>query len=286
MICNWICGRARTITLALTMALTLLPGSLHPGPASAAERVGGEFALERVDLRFVGGEKVRILAVGQDVRAEVKITFTGTGQLGGAWEIAESTSTAGSPRFRTLELVSRLLGMGRHEVLTSPPLPTATIGAYQLRLRITQPELIGPPLLLRYFVGQRGGEAVTGQAGVPGAIAARGPAAGSSADSLQFSWQPVAGSIAYQLEIYEKDGAAARGEGGQREGNAALFVSSASMQGQPVAGVIVPGSETAVSAAKAFGDKLATGKTYTWRVVAIGVEGRSLAESAMQELVR
>lgn len=277
--------RKVTTALALTAALTLAPGGLQSGPAHAAERIGGDFAIERVDLKFVGGEKVKVLATGRDARAEAEITFTGTGQLSGAWEIAEPTTTSGSPQFRTLDLVSRLLGMGRHEVLPSPPLPTAAIGAYVLRLRIAQPKIAGPPPVIHYFVG-RPGEAVAGQAAAPGSIVARGPAAGSPADGLKFTWQPVAGSIAYQLEIYEKDGTPARGEAGQRESSAALLVISPSLERQPVSGVIVPASETEVSAARAFGDKLAAGKAYVWRIVAIGAEGRLLGESVLQEVVR
>ena len=281
-----ICARAVTGALALTAALTLVPGAMQLVPARAAERVGGEFAIERLDLRFVGGAKVRVLAAGQNVRAEAEITFTGTGQLGGDWEIAGPTTTSGTPRFRTLERVSRLQGMGRHEVIASPPLPTAAVGAYLLRLRITQPEIAGQPLVIRYFVGQPG-EAAAGQTGAPGPLAARGPAAGSTAAGGKFTWQAVAGSIAYQLEIYEKDGAPGRGGSGQREGSAGLLVISPSPeQRQPVTGVIVPAPEVEVFAARAFGEKLAAGKTYLWRVVAIGAEGKFLGESVLQEVVR
>src|SRR5512140_3257676 len=105
--------RVVAVALALTAGLTLALGGPHSGAARAAERVGGDFAIERVDLRFVGGEKIRVLAAGQSVRAEAEITFTGTGQLGGTWEIAEPTTTSGNPQFRSLELVNRLLGMGR-----------------------------------------------------------------------------------------------------------------------------------------------------------------------------
>jgi len=287
MIENRICGRVVTVMLALTAALTLSPGVLQPGSARAAERVGGDFALERVDLRFVGGEKVKVLAVGQDLMAEVEITFTGTGQLGGAWEIAESTTTAGSPQFRTLALVSRLLGMGRHAVLTSPPLPTTTVGAYLVRLRITTPEIVGSPLVLRYFVGQSGGEAVAAQASAPGTIAARGPAAGSPADALGFSWQPVAGSIAYQLEIHEKDGAAAADTAGGEEYHVSGLIRHSSSLGRaPATGIIVPGSQTEVTLSHVAARRLTAGRTYLWRVVALDRDGKVLCDSTLQELVR
>lgn len=277
-------GSLKTVALSLTAVLALAPGGWQSGPAHAAERVGGDFAIERVDLRFVDGAKVKVLAAGQQVRAEAEITFRGTGQLGGDWEIAGPTTTSGSPQFRTLELVSHLLGMGRRETIASPPLPTAATGAYLLRLRVKQPEIAGLPLVIRYFVGPPGSAA--GKAGAPVAIAARGPVAGGPAGGLMFTWQPVAGSSAYQLEIYEKDGTPARGEVGKREGSAALLVVSPAPEREPVAGVIVPASETEVPAARAYGEKLAAGKAYLWRVVAIGAEGRVLGESVLQDLVR
>jgi hypothetical protein len=267
--------------------LALSPRVIQPEAAGAAERVGGEFALERLDLRFVGGQKVRILAAGQDVRAEVEITFAGTGQLGGAWEIAEATTTAGSPQFRTLELVSRLLGMGRHEVITSPPLPTTAIGAYLVRLRITSPEIVGSPLVLRYFVGQSAGEAVSVQTRGPGTIEARGPAAGSPADDLKFSWQPVAASIAYQLEIHEKEGAgAAQTADGEEHHVFGLIRHSSSLDRAPATGIIVPGSQTEVTLSPVAARRLAAGRTYLWRVVALDQDGKVLCDSPLQELVR
>ena len=281
-------GRAVKVALSLMAALALSPGGLGAGSARAAERVGGDFTLERVDLRFVGGEKVRVLAAGQVARAEAEITFTGTGQLGGAWEIAEPSTASGSPRFRTLELVSRLLGMGRHELLTSPPLPTASPGTYQLRLRITTPETAGSPLLVRYFVGQPHREAATAPAASPGTLAAHGPAAGSRPDNLQFSWQPVAGSIAYQLEFYEKDPGAASGPQGAEDADpAACLVSIPSPLGRPpVAGIMVPGTATGVALSHAVAGKLAAGTTYLWRVVAFDGGGKVLCDSPLKELVR
>lgn len=285
MIQKLICGKTATAVLVLTAVLTLAPGVLPRGAVLAAERVGGEFAIERIDLRFVGGAKVKVLPAGEQVRAEAEITFKGTGQLGGEWEIAGPTTSSGSPQFRTLELVSHLLGMGRRETLASPPLPTAASGAYLLRLRIRQPETTGQPLVIRYFVGPSGGP-IPGMAGAPVAIAARGPTAGSPADGRTFAWPPVAGSVAYQLEIYEKDGASGRSEAGPQTTGSGLLPLSPAPERHPVAGVIVPAAETEVAAARVFGDKLTTGKTYLWRVVAVGSEGRLLGESVLQEVVR
>ena len=228
---------------------------------------------------------VKVLAAGQQVRAEAEITFGGTGRLGGAWEVAEPTTTAGSPVFRTLELVSTSLGAGRREVLASPPLPTAATGAYQVRLRITAPEVDAPPPPLRYFVGGPGGETAGGQAGAPGTLEAHGPSDGGPADALKFSWQPVAGSIAFQLEFYEKDpAAAAEPAGGDQD---ACLVSVPSSIGRPpVTGVLVPGTRTEVTLGHAAAAKLAAGKSYLWRVVALDKDGKVLCDSPLKELVR
>lgn len=268
--------------LALAAALTLCAGLQRPGHALAAGRVGGDFGLERVEARFVGGEKFRVIAAGREARAEAEITFRGAGQLAGAWEIAEPNTTAGSPRFRTLELVSRQLGMGRREVLGSPPLPTAAIGVYHLRLRITQPESAGPPLTLKYFVAQPDLKAAAGAA--PAAILARGPAAGVAADGLKFSWEPVAGSIAYQLEIYEKDAATAAGA---EDDPAALLIDTPSALGRPpVTGAVVHGAQTEVTLGQLAVGRLIAGRTYLWRVVALDRDGKFLRDSPLQELAR
>jgi hypothetical protein len=271
-------------TCALALALLALALWPEARPALAAERVGGVFTIERADLRFVGGEKMKVLTAGQEARAEVEVTFAGTGQLNGAWEIAEPTTTAGSPRFRTLELVSRTLGMGHREVLASPPLPTGATGAYLLRLRITTPEAAGPPLVVKYFVGQPGAAAA---APPPAAIVASGPAAGSPADRLAFSWQPVPGSIAYQLEIYESDQSTATGPAGSEESQAACLISLPSSLGRPpVTGIMIPGDQTQVALNPVAAGRLAAGRTYLWRVVALDRDGKVLCESPLQELAR
>jgi len=175
------------VAVALAATLGLSWAGMSAVPTSAADRVGGTFALERVDLKFAGGEKVRVLAAGQDVRAEAEITFAGSGQLVGAWEIAEPVSTAGAPQFRTLELVSRLLGVGRREVLSSPLLPSVVPGTYLLRLKITTPapEAVGAALALRYFVGAASGEPAGG-AGIPESLSVREPAPGASPENRMF----------------------------------------------------------------------------------------------------
>jgi hypothetical protein len=261
-------------------ALGLFCSGSPAGPASAAERIGGDFALERVDLRFAGGEKVKVLAAGQEARAEVEITFVGTGQFGGAWEIADPATTAGSPQFRTLELVSRLLGLGRREVITSPPLPTALPGAYLLRLKITapKPETVGAAQPLRYFVGAATMDQ-SGAAGGPGCLSVGDLAVGGPAESWTFGWRPVRGCIAYQVEIYEKDPAAAD-EGHPAPG----LVTIPSQLGRPPAtGAMVPGTQTRIALGPQAAARLTTGRSYLWRVVAFGEAGSVLCESPFKE---
>lgn len=273
----------RVVRLSLALATVLLfapPPGGRPGTARAAEKAGN-VAIERIDLRFVGGEKVRVFAAGQEALAEVEITFKGTGRLGGAWEIAEPTTTAGSPQFRSLELVSRSLGMGRHEVLRSPRLPTTATGAYLVRLRVASPEIAGPLPVLRYFVGQPGGEAV---AGVPATLVARGPVAGSLADGLKFSWQPVPGSIAYQIEIYDKDPGAAPPSADAEAAAACLIRVPSSLGSMPLTGIMVPGTQTEVALSQVAANRLAAGKVYLWRVVAIDWNGKVLCDSPLKEL--
>lgn len=283
-----VCGRARLVALALAAALPLAAAGSHPGTVRAATRVGGDFAIERLDLMFVGGEKFKVLAAGQDARAQVEITFRGSGQLGGAWEIAEPTTTAGQPRFRTLELVSRVLGMGRREVLTSPPLPTSIPGAYQLRLRITSPESAEAPVTVRYFVGQQRDGAGAVKPAAPGTLAAHGPPSQGGSGALRFSWQPVTGSIVYQLEFYEKEPAATAAPATAATADEAFHLPGlATPLGRPpLTGIMVPGTQTDVALSPGVAGKLTTGRTYLWRVVALDREGRVVGDSPLKELVR
>jgi hypothetical protein len=278
------CIRAAAGAVALA-ALGLCCRGASAGLANAADRIGGDFALERVDLRFVGGEKVKVLAVGQEARAEVEITFVGTGQLGGAWEIAEPATTAGSPQFRTFELVSRLLGMGRHEVIASPPLPTALPGNYLLRLRITtpKPETVGAAQPLRYFVGA----ATTDQSGAvggPECLSVGDLAVGGPADSWAFGWRPVRRCIAYQVEFYEKDPDPAAVTAGAEGHTGSGLVATPSPLGRPPAtGVLVPGTQTRIALGPQVAARLKAGRSYLWRVVGFGEAGKVLCESPFKE---
>ena len=277
--------KGSVIAVALAATLGLGWAVLATGVADAADRIGGEFALERVDLRFAGGEKVRVLAAGQEARAEAEITFAGAGQLGGAWEIAEATTTAGSPQFRTLELVSRLLGAGRRELLSSPPLPTAAPGIYLLRLRITAPtpEIVGGDQPLRYFVGSVSPDPA-GKAGIPETLVVRDPLPGVPPEGRTFSWEPVAGCIAYQVEFYEKDAAAAAiTEAGGPPGAALISIPSR-LGRPPVTGVMAPVTQSEVALGPLAAARLVAGRSYLWRVVGLGKDGNAVCESPLKEI--
>jgi hypothetical protein len=276
--------RSTARAAALAALLAAAPAALQPLPASAAGRVGGGLSLDRVEVRFVGGERVTVIPAGQQLRAEAEITFSGTGQLNGAWEIAEPASTAGAPQFRNLELVSRLLSLGHREVLASPPLPTAGVGAYLLRLRITAPALPAPAPLVQYFVGQPGVAPALEPPRPAGTLAASGPAARLKDVEVSFSWAAVPGSIAYQLELYPAaDAKAERIAEGDEQG-ACLVRLPSKLDRPPVTGMLVPGTQTAVTLSQAAASKLAAGATYLWRVVALDGAGGVLCDSPLREL--
>ena len=191
-----------------------------------------------------------------------------------------------SPSFRTLELVNRHFGPGRREVLASPQLPATATGAYLVRLRITVPELADDAPTLSYLVGLPGGEAAAGPAGAPGTLVAHGPTGRGPADALVFSWQPVAGSIAYQVEIYEKDPSAAAAQARADDQDACLVSVPSSVGRPPVTGVLVPGTRTEAALGHAAAAKLAAGTSYIWRVTALDKDGNVICDSPLKEFIR
>jgi hypothetical protein len=269
--------------LALVGAVSLAMAAAGSGTARAAERASGPLAVERVDLRFAGGEKVRVVAAGTAMRAEAEITFRGSGELAGAWEIADPGTTGGSAQFRTLELVNRLMSLGKREVLASPPLPTAAVGAYVLRLRVERPQADTGNLALSYFVGQAGGAPATAGGA---AFEARGPAPGSGPKGMAFSWTSVPGSIAYQVEIYEKEAPAAQPGAEATDAGVCLLATRSPLARPPVTGVMAPGTATEVMLGPLAARRLAPGRAYLWRLAAIGEGGTILCESPLRDLER
>lgn len=117
-------------------------------------RLGTHFNITRLSLHFDDRSVQRVVERGEAPKAQVDITFAGSGVLRAVWELATSDSTSGSRVFLQIRTVRQFLGSQGRVTLTSPELPTQAVGSHRVRFRIEQPQLItDPPPEVQYYVG-------------------------------------------------------------------------------------------------------------------------------------
>ncbi len=222
----------------------------------------GPLSLARVSLRFSDGSRRRVVGVEHPLRALATVNYTGGGLLQAVWEVATPPGTSGQAIYRPLLFVRQYLMPGGQALLQSPPLPVSMAGRYVVRLRVESPALDGAPLALEYSVNP----ALRGTASAPRELPLRLPEGGASLQpATRFAWQPVTGARAYQLEFYAADAL----PGWQH----------------PESGMVVPATTTHLRLSELARGHLATGRSYRWRVLAIGADGRMLAISDLRELL-
>ncbi len=227
------------------------------------------FGVTRLALDFVGEEgEAWVLAVvppEAELAPRAHLSFSGSGQLRAAWELAEPPSTRGEPVFRPLAQVRRFLGAGGEVEITGPVLPTMRPGTYLVRLRITAPAVDFDLPVLRYVVSATPDGGVPMAAPVPEA-AVHSPAPDSLiGPDLVFSWAPVAGARVYRIELWSHDG-------------------GADLAGALVSGLAVPADLTRVTLPATTRSHLRPGRHYRWRVRALDGQGGLLAQSAYRRV--
>ena len=219
--------------------------------------LGGAFGIGYVRMRFDDGALSRLVARGAGLSARAHVRYQGRGLLRARWEIATPGSTRGEARFRPLGMVHRYLTGDGDARLESPPLPTGQAGLYLLRLRLLEPDIEAPDLVLRYFV--QGAETAPEVA----ALALRAPAAGARlAPDTAFAWQKVADASAYRLEFVRD------APDGQAPARAAL---------------LLEGTRSDTRLTPLVRRRLSPGGWW-WQVVALGAEGQVLARSPLRRL--
>ncbi len=241
------------------------------------------FSISREALQFDNGAPVRVLPRQEVLHAFAEIAYNGNGLLQAVWEIAGPTSTSGEPIFRPLSQVREYVApTAEKKVIKSPVLPTDTSGLYLVRLRITDPAPGFEVPIIRYFVG----EGRPGRELPPEPLSTYSPPPSAVlTGNTSFTWAPIVGAKAYQVQIYRlaREGAAALPS--LNDGDAADPREIArALSRPPVTGMLVAGRQTSTALSSAARMHLIPGQVYLWRVQAIGADGAIIAESAPREL--
>ena len=265
--------------------------------------IGGDVSVFRVALRFDEGETLKFASTGEELRVWADVFYRGSGRIEGLWEVADPASTSGTPIFRPIERVVRNLGAGQRLSLRGPALPTRTAGLHLVRFRFTgtaDPAFADP--VIRYQV-------TTELPGVAPAVARnitiRGPADTTQlGPETTFAWSRVAGSAAYQLELYERSGERVGGGLGERFDAQTERFRDATLGAEPttyeptardaevaerragerVAGVMLPAEALETPLDALTRGHLSPGGQYLWRVIAFAPDGRRLGQSELRTL--
>lgn len=220
-----------------------------------------------VSLRFQDQRVFSVVEEGASLGAVAELTYSGTGLLEGAWEIARPPSTAGEPVYQNLALVRQALPVGGRTTLRSPDLPTDTGGFYLLRFTVQNDDSQVQPVVIRYRV--------SAVAQAVKRIDLLSPAAHSLVgEGSVFRWENAPGAVAYRLEIYEVDAAGNLPSLGN-DGDSPPPDSNAA----PVTGVLLPENQDSTVLSILVRSHLRPGTDYRWRVVGLNADGDALASS-------
>jgi len=249
---------------------------------SAGQVRASNLMVETLEVSFQGGDAVKVLTRGESLKAVADLVFKGSGVLSGIWEIAEPAPGGEAGNYRSLTVVSKDLSATKREKIWSPELPSGSTGTYALRFRITRP-VPKKEAVVRYFVGELpSDEVLGGKTSVPDAIATRSPSAAVGRETT-FSWDPVPGSVGYQVEIYDETGQekAVVVEAGTF--GTCLVRHPSDLNRPPLVGLMAPGYQTEATLSQLAGSTLESGNAYLWRVVALGQRGKVLCESPFRK---
>jgi hypothetical protein len=241
------------------------------------------FGISRMALTFDDGAVVRVVPKKNRLSAAATVSYQGSGLMTGYWEVADPSSTSGSPIFRQLKPVSRGLGGAGRTKVSSPELPTSALGLYMVRLRLTAPLPGFEPPVLYYYVGEA-------KPGTPPAfmpMTVMNPPNRAYIDSTTpFSWQPVKGARAYKIEIFASPETSSNNlpeMGGDPIAEDPQLIRGA-LSRPPMAGMLVTGKQTRTVLSASTRAKLLPQHSYFWRIQAIGTDGSTVGEAQVREL--
>ncbi len=241
-----------TLTRLFSDTQTTATGTIN---LTAGTGNAGPLAVRRIDLSFDDQSRTDVIQQGDKLQAVAEINYVGSGLLQGEWRIIEPASSLGFGAGRILQVVRQQLvssGQGRIRI-RSPLLPTKSIGLYLVAFSVREAGNTIDTPVLRYFTLQKTQDVS------PEILEIRTPAPGGSIDKTTvFSWPPVPGAAAYQIEIFAPGG------------NAVL------------SGKLVPAQDTSLTLSQFSLDLLEGGSQYDWRLRAIGADGSVVGQSPKQ----
>jgi len=222
----------------------------------------------------------KVFNKGEKPRVKAELSYTGSGMLRGVWEIAEPSSTAGTPAFYPLTNVQKFLSQLGRVTIYSPRLPASMTGLYMVRFRITDPKPGFNTPVIRYFINATAGVRK------PMPLSLITPAHGSAiSGNTRFSWQGLPGARAYLLEIFNPALAnpGQPAENTTEQGVGSLLVPEAGISGgPPVSGMLIPTNQVTLS--QLTRARLKSGQRYLWRVQAIGASGKIIGASPLRSI--
>ena len=248
-----------------------------PGASSLANSVTfsisasgsqGKVSLRQVQMEFDDGRTSAIIQTNSRLTANAIVSYQGTGLFAYRWEIASPPTTLSNPVFVNLITRREYLMSSGQATISSPTLPTNIAGTYLLRLTVLQSDAQFKMPILRYFV--RSDDALSKES-VLHVISISAPSNNAKlALETKFIWKPVPGAQAYQVELYTRP---------FRDD----LVRTKKAE-KPLAGVIVPYSQTSLTMGQVSTTHLTIGSTYFWRVIAISNDGKKIAASEFRSI--
>ena len=252
------------------------------GPPAALS--AGENDIARISLSFGKGREVRIIPRGDSLTALAEIIVTGAGSVHGTWEVAGPLGPQDRNVFYGTVGEIEEGSSGESLLLESPALPSRETGSYAVRLSVAMDDRKRKIKVIKYFVGERPSrDLLSGRTEVPEVLASVNPPPEKKVTTSSIlSWDPVPGSLAYQVELFDKTGDE-QGIAASRV-NACIIRLSSSLNRPPLVGLMVPAYRTETSIGElSVGVSLTEENTYLWRVVAMDRDGKTLCESPLRE---
>lgn len=285
---------AGATTIVYTRTFQESGGASTPGTATVRFQLvgglGGPFEITFFRLHFENDSALQVVEPdAAPLHAIADVSYSGHGVIDAVWEVSDSglSRTGGAvTSFRRLRRERRRLDAGGRAHLRSPALPTGQAGLQLVRLRFVSPDTAFELPTIRYFV--LGGN-VPGMDLAPLPLALGTPLElAALTETTQFSWEPVSGTSAYQIEFfaphevqaneYPPDAVLESSEDRQ------VILSEDPPPDQLVTGVVVRPEQNRITLPPYVRQQLAAGQQYSWRVRALMADGSVLAESPSRQV--